>query len=428
MPAQPFDRHLTDLVRRSNFLTTQIERAAPRVDFAVTSAPTTVDTPTVTVTGTGWINVRQLRLAGSTAPLEVRWTDETQWEALLPLARGENRLALEAIDFQGQLIGSAPLVITSSATNDLAGSLRITELHYNPAEPTPDERAAMPNVDNESFEFLEVTNIGPQPLNLLGAHFTAGLDFVFPATILSPGESAVLVQNLQAFRLRYGDEPRVLGAWGDRRLSNAGEAIELRDSVGTAIASFTFEDGAPWPTAADGEGPSLVLIQPLSTPVNEYGQPSRWTVSTYAGGSPARLPVEGDLNGDRLVTAADLDRFCQSMRAGQSQFDFNADGRQDLQDFNYLIRDVMRTSIGDANLDGLFNSRDLVLISQSGEYEDGLPGNSDWATGDWNCDGEFSTGDLVAAFQFGGYSAGADGPTPRSALRQRDAVFAAWPA
>ena len=73
----------------------------------------------------------------------------------------------------------------------------------------------------------------------------------------------------------------------------------------------------------------------------------------------------------------------------------------------YLIEVLLRTNFGDANLDGIFDSQDLVLIFQAGEYEDGTPGNSTWATGDWNCDGEFGTQDLVAAFQAGAYVAAA---------------------
>ena len=42
---------------------------------------------------------------------------------------------------------------------------------------------------------------------------------------------------------------------------------------------------------------------------------------------------------------------------------------------------------GDANLDGAFDSGDLVQIFATGEYEDDQSGNSTWADGDWNCDG-----------------------------------------
>jgi hypothetical protein len=58
---------------------------------------------------------------------------------------------------------------------------------------------------------------------------------------------------------------------------------------------------------------------------------------------------------------------------------------------------------GDANVDGLFNSQDLVQVFQAGEYEDGIAGNSTWNEGDWNGDLEFDTSDLVSAFQSGRY-------------------------
>jgi hypothetical protein len=71
---------------------------------------------------------------------------------------------------------------------------------------------------------------------------------------------------------------------------------------------------------------------------------------------------------------------------------------------------------GDANLDGQFNSQDLVTVFQAGEYEDETSGNSTWSEGDWTCDGDFNTGDLVAAFQAGNYEL----PAAAIALRLSD--------
>jgi hypothetical protein len=53
---------------------------------------------------------------------------------------------------------------------------------------------------------------------------------------------------------------------------------------------------------------------------------------------------------------------------------------------------------GDANLDGRFDSRDMISVLQTGEYEDGLSNNSAWSEGDWNGDGQFTTRDFVYAF------------------------------
>ncbi len=59
---------------------------------------------------------------------------------------------------------------------------------------------------------------------------------------------------------------------------------------------------------------------------------------------------------------------------------------------------------GDANLDGVFNSMDLVQVLQAGKYETSQA--AEWSDGDWNCDGRFDSQDVIAAFQRGTYSLG----------------------
>lgn len=61
------------------------------------------------------------------------------------------------------------------------------------------------------------------------------------------------------------------------------------------------------------------------------------------------------------------------------------------------------TPAGDTNLDGHFNSADLVRVFQAGEYEDEVFANSSWDEGDWNGDKEFNSSDLIAAFINGEY-------------------------
>jgi hypothetical protein len=75
---------------------------------------------------------------------------------------------------------------------------------------------------------------------------------------------------------------------------------------------------------------------------------------------------------------------------------------------------------GDVNIDGVFNSGDLVHVFQVGEYEDAIAGNSTWSDGDWTNDNEFDSSDLVAAFQQGNYVEAASPvngiPEPTSAV------------
>jgi hypothetical protein len=85
-------------------------------------------------------------------------------------------------------------------------------------------------------------------------------------------------------------------------------------------------------------------------------------------------------------------------------YDFDDDDDLDHDDLSNFVTQALNSTFGDANLNGIFNSSDLVQVFQFGEYEDGLPGNSTWAEGDWNADGDFDSGDLVKAFQTGDYS------------------------
>ena len=120
------------------------------------------------------------------------------------------------------------------------------------------------------------------------------------------------------------------------------------------------------------------------------------------------IDKQGDLDGDGVFTGNDIDLFRIVLEQGHvdTAFDFNRDGQVDADDRSSWVREIAKTYLGDANLDGEFNTGDLVDVFQTGEYEDGIDRNSVWARGDWNGDLEFDTSDLVAAFQDGGYEQG----------------------
>jgi hypothetical protein len=62
-------------------------------------------------------------------------------------------------------------------------------------------------------------------------------------------------------------------------------------------------------------------------------------------------------------------------------------------------RPAIAARLGDVNLDGTFDSSDLVLLFQGRQYEDGIEKNSTWYEGDFNGDQEFDSRDLVYLFQ-----------------------------
>jgi hypothetical protein len=115
----------------------------------------------------------------------------------------------------------------------------------------------------------------------------------------------------------------------------------------------------------------------------------------------------GDYNDDGLVNLADINLQAEAMNQGSPDlavFDENGDGVVNLADRTIWVRDHAGTWIGDANLDGEFNSGDFVSVFTVGKYETGQPAG--WQEGDWNGDQVFGSGDFVTAFTDGGYEAG----------------------
>ena len=244
----------------------------------------------------------------------------------------------------------ADFTLTNAADSS---SLRISELHYHPADATPTERQAG-LTDAGRTEFIELTNISAAPIHLSEVRLASdiegnGVDFSFAdsgVTELGPGQSVVIVEDVAAFRVRYGEEPLVAGTWRGR-LSNRSESITLMSGE-DVIHRFMYEDG--WHSTTDGEGPSLVPLWPAMD-LDRWGQRSGWRPSVAAGGSP------GEAN----------------------------------------------AVPGDSNADGRFDSADLVAVFQRGEFEDSQTGNSTFAEGDWNGDGDFTVDDIVLVFVLGMY-------------------------
>ena len=178
-----------------------------------------------------------------------------------------------------------------SALNDVTfvipasqSDLRISELHFNPADPTAGEASAG-FTDNDDFEFIELFNPSGGTINLAGVQLSNGVTFDFGDTNLFPGERVVVVEDLDAFMERYGDSANVLGQWSGS-LSNGGEEVTLLDSSLNEIMSVNYGDNDPWYGVTDGDGYSLVLKDPANTPVSELGKYYSWRASSEFGGTP----------------------------------------------------------------------------------------------------------------------------------------------
>jgi len=117
--------------------------------------------------------------------------------------------------------------------------------------------------------------------------------------------------------------------------------------------------------------------------------------------------VYGDFDGDRELTAADIDLLTAAIGTSTSlAFDLDRDGRVARGDHRTWVDVAANTYMGDANLDGEFNSADLIQVLQGGLYESEQTGLATWGLGDWNADRDFNSTDLIVALQSGGYETG----------------------
>ncbi|MFO1531276.1 MAG: CotH kinase family protein [Kiritimatiellia bacterium] len=196
-----------------------------------------------------------------------------------------------------------------SATN-----LVVSEIHYHP-DVLPSEILQGYN-DDTFFEFLELQNVGPQAVDLMGLHFTRGLTWTFDGAgplprLLAPGGRAVVAGHQAAYESRHGTGTPLAGVFSGQ-LDNGGETLTLVDAGGAVIRDFAYDDAPPWPVEPDGGGASLVLVRPESLP--DHSRASNWRASV-AGAHPGAS--------DTLDYAA----WKQAFAPGQGDFDdADADG------------------------------------------------------------------------------------------------------
>lgn len=161
--------------------------------------------------------------------------------------------------------------------------LRITELNYQPAPPTPGELSQVPGLAGSDFEFIELINNGPATLNLGKAFFEEGIGFTFPDNfMLASGQRCLVVASQAAFEARYGTGHPIAGSW-EGSLDNAGERLRIVDSVGEEVLDFSYSP--EWFPLPAGFHRSLVTRSPSSSHT-VYSNPTTWALSGNAAGSP----------------------------------------------------------------------------------------------------------------------------------------------
>jgi hypothetical protein len=237
---------------------------------------------------------------------------------------------------------SAPVqFVAGPGKGPLVEGLRISEINYHPLD-APSGSA----FNDEDFEFIEFQNVSDQAIDLAGVSLEVAVRLTLPAETpitLLPRERILVVASRAAFESRYGTSQRIAGEY-QGNLNNGGDRIVVQTRDGELIQDFSYDDENDWPEGADGEGPTLEVVDARSS----YDDPRNWRASRWPGGSPgSSSKVPGDANGDAV-----------------------------------------------------FNSADFVTVLQAGKYEDDIANNSTYEEGDWDGDGDFTSRDIVFAFQW----------------------------
>ena len=180
-------------------------------------------------------------------------------------------------DLEGRLYPMQSNTLGSSNSGPATGSILFSEIHYNPG-----------NLGNEDdLEFIELFNTHSSTVPLENWKLDNGVSFSFGSghsiaaggTLVVVGFDITDTTKLTAFRTEHGIDASVTvaGPWSGT-LSNAGETVQLLKPDTLEVPTdgsapfypmllaerVRYDDTAPWPTEADGQGQSLERTNPYT--------------------------------------------------------------------------------------------------------------------------------------------------------------------
>ena len=194
------------------------------------------------------VNQKSSSAGGEVSPTAIEYTS--------PIALNETtHVKSRILDSEWSALNKA-----TYSVGPIRDNLRITEIMYHPQDPPEGS-----SYTDEDFEFIELKNIGAEPLNPYLVRFTEGIDFTFPSLVIPAGGFIVVVSNAEAFASRYTDFSGVVAGVYTGFLDNNGETVELEDAVGLEIQKFDYSDN--WHEITDGQGFALTIKDPTFQPV-----------------------------------------------------------------------------------------------------------------------------------------------------------------
>lgn len=262
----------TYLNDRRNFLQAFLATNGASSPFAATNGNGTTITNSgnlLYLGGFAPINTAKILINGVAYP--VTWTGLTNWQLAIPLPARTNSLSIQGLNLAGQPVSGQLLALTAIQPNPVdlpEGFVVLNEIHYNPLQ--------------TNASFVELFNRSTTTAFDLSRWRINGADFAFPdGTVLWPNSFLLAVGGLGGFTNAFPSARPIVGVLGGK-LGNTGERLQLLrpDSTGTnelVVAQVRYDSTAPWPTNANGTGPSLQLIDVAR---------DNWRVANWASAAP----------------------------------------------------------------------------------------------------------------------------------------------
>lgn len=176
----------------------------------------------------------------------------------------------------GAVLGSNTSYSLTIIDNDYP-TLAINEVMYNSA--------------GNDEEWIELYNYGSDPVDLSNSYTlecsAPAWSYAFPNTVVSAGGFlTVQVGTSGAFPFT----PSLVRSVSANQLNNSAASISLKKG-GVSFDEVSYSSASPWPTGANGNGPSLSLRHPQSDNTN----PLYWRASCQNGGTPGAYNAVGTL-------------------------------------------------------------------------------------------------------------------------------------
>ena len=250
------------LASRRNYLLTVLPSAAFAVSNAVNQ--TVNGTNTITLTGSGALNVENILINGISYP--VTWTSVTNWSVIVPLSGGTNALSISAQDRYGNTITNATGSVTVNYTGNTVapeGFVVFNEIMYHPAV--------------AGAEFVELFNTHSNYTFDLSGWSVNGLDYTFPSgTMLAPRGYLVLAADTFIYNETYGPTNVAFDKFNGT-LDSDGETLTLFRPNGAStnlivVDRVRYETAAPWPVITNAA--SLQLMDAAQ----DNSRVANWTV------------------------------------------------------------------------------------------------------------------------------------------------------